>query len=348
MVLATSASVNLNLEPIYSDAVWGAGWYNAANYAHYADGAIHYEGEVAIDFQASDDFWDLMMDWIVLNRAYPKSLDISPDGSHVYHYWTTGAYGADYDLKGAWNNSASFSTSAGSLVTSSLGVYAISRTETDPAGGTTFSNYSYVKQQKGVITGDCTQFSPSNPLNPSGNNVDPIPFWRTNAQLLTGTYSAPFSGGAVPQANMETVSWDVSVTQNIVPLYTCSGSRLARAILQGPIDASGNATLYHPEGVFDPILGPSQTGTLTSPYLRAENTWFRVEIARGGVNPSVFLELPAVVIASDDYSIAGKSDVTNRSFSLTGLGGRCVSGGTGVVIPPFVMSDSNGAYTPPT
>ena len=43
VLLATGASVNLVLEPIYSSAVWGAGWYNAASSAHYADAAIRYE-----------------------------------------------------------------------------------------------------------------------------------------------------------------------------------------------------------------------------------------------------------------------------------------------------------------
>jgi hypothetical protein len=34
VILTTGASVNLVLEPIYSTAVWGAGWYNAADTAH--------------------------------------------------------------------------------------------------------------------------------------------------------------------------------------------------------------------------------------------------------------------------------------------------------------------------
>jgi len=343
VLLTTGASVNLVLEPIYSTSVWGAGWYNAATTAHYADNAIRFEGNVDFEMQASDAVWDLMGDWIVNDRAYPRSIDISPDGARVYHYLTTGAYNANYDLNGAWNTSASFSTSEGSFVTVSAGVVALDRTETDPAGGTDFSDYSYIQQKTGVVAGDCTELALTNPLNPGGNNVDPIPYWRTNAQLLTGTYSSPFTGGAVPQTGLETVEWSVDVTQNQVILYTANGTRLPTALLQGPMDVTGNLVLYNEDGVFDPIIGPSGTGTLTSPFMFAENTWFRVSIARG-VDPTVYMEVPAVVIESDDYSITGQDAVTNRGFGIKGLGGRC--NGT-VTLPPFIMSDSAGSFVAP-
>jgi hypothetical protein len=342
-VLATGASVNLVLEPIYSASVWGAGWYNAATSAHYADSAIRFEGSIDFELQigAGGVLWDYMMGWIVNDRAYPRSMDISPDGAHVYLYRTTGAYEANYDLNGIWNTSAGFSTSEGSFVTVSAGAIALDREEQDPAGGTDFSDYSYILQKFGVVASDCTVLANTNPLNPSGNNVDPIPFWRTNAQLLTGVYSTPFVGGSVPQAGLETVEWSVDVTQNHVVLYTCNGNRLPTALLQGPMDVSGSLTLYHEDGVFDPILGPAQTGTLTSPFMYAENTWLRVTIAIGGGN-FVYLEVPAVVVESDDYSIAGQDAVTNRTFSIKGLGGRCYSTTT---LPPFIMSNSSGAFT---
>jgi len=340
VVLATGASVNLVLNPIYSTAVWGAGWYNAASSAHYADNTIIFEGSVDIEVQlgASGAIWDFMEDWIVTNRAYSKTLHISPDGARVYQYTASGSY----DLTGAWNTSAGFSTSEGSFVTASLGVIALDRDEVDPAGGTNFSNYTYISQKTGVIASDCTQLAVTNPLNPSGNNVDPIPYWRTDAQLLTGTYSAPFTGGSVPQADTETVEWSVDVAQNNVILYTCNGSRLATAVLQGPMDVTGSVVLYNEDGVFDPILGPTGSGTLTSPYLYAENTWFRVTIDHQ--SGSVYIEVPAVVVESDDYGIPGQDAVTNRTFGIKGLGGRC--DGT-TTLPPCILSDSAGAFPGP-
>ncbi len=345
VVLATGASVNLVLEPIYSTSVWGAGWYNAATTAHYADNAIRYEGTVDFELQegASGVLWNYMAYWIVNERAYPRSIDISPDGARVYLYRTTGAYAANYDLNGAWNTSAGFSTSEGSFVTVSAGVIALDRDEQDPDGGTAYSDFSYINQKQGVVAGSCASIlSNTNPLNPSGNNVDPIPYWRTNAQLLKGTYSAPFTGGSVPQADLETVEWSIDVTQNHVVLYTCNGTRLPTALLQGPMDVSGTVVEYNEDGVFDPILGPDNSGTLTSPYLYAENTWFRIDINNG--TNDMHLECPAVVVESDDYSIAGQDAVTNRSFSIKGLGGRCYGQ---VTLPPFIMSDNAGAFITP-
>jgi hypothetical protein len=347
IALATGASVNLVLEPIYSTSVWGAGWYNAAMTAHYADAAIRYEGTVDIELQlgASEVLWEFIADWVVNERAYPRSIDISPDGARVYRYWASDSYGTNYDLYGAWNTSCGLSTNEGSFVTASLGVVALSRVEADPAGGTAgtdYSNYSYIKQKGGVIATDCTVLASTNPLNPSGNNVDPIPFWRTQAELLTGTYSTPFTGGIVPLTGTETVEWSIDIAQNNVILYTCNGTRLPTAFLQGPMDATGSVVLYNPEGVYDPILGPGNLGTLTSPYLYAQNTWFRITINHQ--TGSVYIEVPAVVVESDDYSITGQDAVTNRTFSIKGLGGRCYGNYT---LPPCIFSDGSGAFTPP-
>lgn len=341
VILCTGASVNLVLEPIYSSAVWGAGWYNAAT-AHYADAAIRYEGNIDFELQASADIWNLMRDWIVEERAYPRSLDISPDGARLYKYRTTGAYGkkgtgtaGNYDNFGAFNTSASFNTSEGSFVMVSAGCVALVRDETDADGtGTAFSDYTYIKQATGVVGSHCTAFSPTNPLNPAlpdGLNMNPIPFWKTKAILNRGTYTQ-WDTTQVADTGLETVEWSVDVSQNNIVLYTCNGSRLPSAFLQGPMDVTGSVVLYNTAGVFDPIIGPTGTGTITSPFLYAENTWLEIEILRTA--GSVFLEVPAVVVESDDYSIAGMDAVTNRTFSIKGLGGRC-SGTT--VLPPFCM-----------
>ena len=351
ILLCTGSGVNLVLDPITSTAVWGAGWYNAAETAHYADSVIRYEGNIDIELQlgASGAIWDTLQDWISNHRAYPKSFDISPDGARIYQYRTSGVYNVDYGptfLGGAWNTTANFTTTAGSFVTCSLGLIALDRTEVDPAGGVNFSNYSYIKQTQGVIASDCSVLAATMPLNPDGDNVNPIPFWRTKAMLWQGVYTTPFKiDGTPPQTSLETVEWSMEVTQNHVVLYTCDGNRLPTALLQGPQVVAGSVTLYHQDGVFDPILGPAHTGTLTTPYMVAETTWFNVEIISSTLGNSVFLEMPAVVVETDDYGIKGAGEVTNRQFGLKGLGGRC---NAAVTMPPFIMSDSSGAFvTPP-
>ena len=341
VLLATGASVNLVLEPIYSTAVWGAGWYNAATSAHYADSAIRYEGNIDIEMQfgASGFIWDWINMWVIQERAYSQYMQISPDGARVYTYddgSTTPVQG------GVWNTSAGFSTSEGSFLTCSLGALALDRDEADPAGGSAYSSYQYLSQKFGVIASDCTGLAATNPLNPSGENVNPIPFWRTQAHLRTipGPGWSPFAAGTEIESGLETVEWSIDVTQNQVIVYTCNGSRLPTAVLMGPMDVSGTVVEFNQNGVFDPILGPSGTGSLTSPFLYAENTIFLVQI--DDASGSSYMAIPAVVIEGDDYGIAGQDAVTNRTFNLKGLGGRC--DGT-TTLPPFVMSDYGGGFS---
>lgn len=348
LLLATGASVNLVLEPIYSSAIWGAGWYNAATSAHYGDGPLRYEGNIDIELQGTNELWNLVRDWASEQRAYPRSADICPDGQNVYQFRTTGAYDATFDNEGAWCTSAGFSTSEGSFVTVSLGVVGLSRTIGTPAGAAT-----YINQRTGVIAGTSPDtIRGSYPLNPVSSNVSPIPYWRTNANLLDldsggalvypnyPSYT-PFSSGSAIQAGLETVEWSIDCTNNHVVLYTCDGDRQATAVLQGAQDASGSVTLYRSEGVFDPITGPSGTGTETNPWSYAQRLCFRVEIERSPASSNaVYIELPAAQIESDDYSLRGQSDVVTRGFSIKGLGGRPDATTATVIYPCFLMSEA--------
>lgn len=345
--MATAASVNLILEPIESNAVWGAGWYNAGK-AHYADGAIRYEGNIDVELSGNSQTWDFIEKWVSSERAYARSLDISPDGARVYQYRTSGAYGVNYDTFGAWNTSANFATQQGGFVTCSLGVVAFRRNEVDPAGGTNYTNYSYIKQKQGVIASSNALFSTTYPLNPSGHNVNPIPFWKTNAVLSRNDagYQGPFDVSYPADTGLNTVDWSVDVSQNQVVLYTCNGQRLPTAFLQGPQTANARVTLYNPTGVFDPILGPDGTGTMTTPYLHADNTWFTVQIVVDELGNQVFLELPAAFVQADEYSIQGPDSVTNRVFTMNGLAGRNKPS-SDIVMPPFIMSSSAGAFVAP-
>lgn len=316
LLLTTGASVNLVLEPIYSSAVWGAGWYNAATTTHYADNAIRYEGSLDFELQGSSTVWNLIRDWAIEQRAYSKSLVISPDGMIEYQYTASG----NYDNTGAWCQSLSFSTSQDSFVTCSANLVALTRAAAD----TGFS--TYIGNRIGNTGG--ADMTAMNPLNPSGNNVDPIPYWRTNANLYRNSVSF--------QSDIETIEWSLDLSNNPVVLYTCNGSREPTAVLQGAIDATGSATFYHPDTVYDPISGDySGVYDWESPYLVAEDTEFKVEISTGTGN--LELRLPAVLVEGDDYSIQGQSDVTSRGFTLKGLGGKVESD---AILPPLLMSQA--------
>ena len=385
VVLTTGASVNLVLEPIYSSGVWGAGWYNAADAAHYADNAIRYEGNIETELQVGNlgAYWNLIQDFAIAHRAYPKSLEISPDGSRVYKYLIkafsndssssqlevndpqTYERDAENYTHGAYCSSINFQTSAGSVVTSSVGIVAIYRTEEDPAGGRDFEDYSYIKQARGVVAGNVAEIEALAPLNPDATNVNPIPYWKTNARLFctrpqhfggeeiqkgpqnlqelfnmpTADHPEGVSVGFMPQNGVETVEWNVDVSNNQQILYTCSGTRLPRAVLMGPMSVSGAVTLYHTDGVFDPVVGPFGDYKVDDSFMTAQHTWFNAQITADN-NRIVNICVPAAVIESDDYSIQSADSVTNRSFNIKGLGGRCVDSAElgQFALPPCIMS----------
>lgn len=344
LLLATGASVNLTLEPIYSAAVWGAGWYNAST-THYADAALRYEGTIDLELQGTNQLWNFLRDWAIENRAFPMSAEISPDGQRIYKFiadgdYTSGVSSPTHDVNSYTNNgmyctSMGLSTSEGSFITVSAGAVGLHRV-IDTGGAI------YILQRTGVTT--ATEMATTFPLNPSSANVSPIPFWRSKANLYDlgvtayPTYPAytPYTSGTLFQDDLETIEWSIDQTNNHVILYTCDGTREATAVLMGIMDVSSSATFYSPTGVFDPIAGPSGTGTEDNPALYAQRTVFRIEIQRSpaSANP-VYIELPAVVIESDDYGIKGQNDVTSRGFGMKGLGGRIYSN---AVLPPMLMN----------
>lgn len=330
LLLATSAGVNTVVEPIVSQAVWGAGWYNAGRPTHYADAGVRYEGNVDIELQGRIDLWSLLREWSIENRVYSKSLEISPDGSKYYNYVATAT--ETLDTKGAWCQSMNFSASEGSFVTSSIGILSIFRTQTD--------GDNYEDNQYGLVGSSYANFSATLPLNNGGNNSSPIAFWRTTAQLQR------WDGDSweLPQTGLETVEWSIDINNNTQPLYTMSGSRLPTAVLQGPIDVSGSVTLYNTDGVFDPIVGNNSDTAynLTNPYMYAAISRLFVSMDIDATQ-KFRIYLPAVIISSDDYSLQGQDAIINRTFQLTAMAGTNftavdgVEGTTAHVQPPIVF-----------
>ena len=164
---------------------------------------------------------------------------------------------------------------------------------------------SYIDNNEGEIAGNCTILNATNPLNPGGLSMNPVPFWKTTAEILVN--------GSLPQADLKAVEWNVDVSQNTIVVYTCRKTRNPRAILQGSMDVSGSVAMYHPDGVFDPIADTTMGGY---------NTEFVVDI-----NGAAEIRVPAVVVENDDYGLSGQDAVTNRTFSFKGMGGYC-DGGT--------------------
>jgi hypothetical protein len=288
IVLVTGGGVDLVQDPIYSSSAWGAGWKNIAPSAHYADTATRYEGTV--DFELQLGVWTTLRNWVVDNRITPITLELCPDGSKIFTYTAGSAAG----ITGAYNTSTSFSTSEGSVIGVSVGIMSFDRSVSD--GDT------YIDNKTGLIADNCTNLV--NPINPSCTNLNPVPYWKSTAEILVSSIS--------PQAGLQAVEWNVDITQNTLAVYTCRKSKLPRAVLQGSMDITGSVIMYHPDGVFDPISDATMGGY---------NTSFRVKINGGAAT----ITIPAVIVESDAYDISGLDSVTNRTFNMKGMGGSTSS-----------------------
>jgi hypothetical protein len=282
LVLTTGANVGEVWEPIYSGSVRGAGWFHAGT-SHYADDRIRYEGN--IDFDLQPGLKTFIAAWIYTARTTAKQIIISPDGMKIHTY------------AAAYNSSANFSTSAGSFITCSLGVLALDRTETAGAA-------SYIANSTGQ---DPTS---TNPLNPSNNNQDPIPYWKS---VVTLTGNSVIDGAAM--------DWNFDVSQNPVVVYACTGSQGALAVLMGEMDATASVVLYKDGGI-----GPVPAGA------NASNSSFVVVITVPA--GTITLKLPAVVFEKDDYDVKDANSITSRAFTMKGMAGKNVSG----IQPAFMMT----------
>lgn len=327
-LLTTSLSINPELNPIISQSAVGYGWMNAADASHYANGVRNFRGSIAFDMQGST-VWSTITKWALTERVAAKAFRHSPDGTRMYEYGVgddvTGfiPYGealAEGNKKGAWCESFGLSTSADSVVQANLGVLALTRKENTTDLGYTAG---YFSNTTGYVGGSCTDFSLTEPLNAAFGNVSPIPFWKTNAEILIA--------GTVLPTDVETVSWGVDLSNNPTIIKTCNGLSednygIASAVVMGPMSVGGNVELYKHSGVWDPVL--------TYPLI-ASTASFVVEITVDGGILSV--TLPAIRLDSDSYDM-NITGPTNRKFNIKAMGGKC---GTGDVISaPMVMAST--------
>lgn len=314
-LLTTGTNIAPQLNPIISNSAVGYGWQNAADASHYANGVIDYRGNINFDMQGGT-VWDLLKKWALTERVYAKALLHSPDGTRLYKYGLeSGASLSSEDNKyGAWCDSFGLNTSTDSTLTAAIGILALSREE-DTAMGK-----GYFENETGLIAGSSSTFNLTAPLNPTSEiNTSPIPFWKTNARILT-------DADAEIDASAETVTWNVDLANNAQIVKTCNGLStaanygVASAVVMGPMAVSGSVELYKHSGVWDPVLN-------THPII-AYNTKFKVSIISGVT--TYVLTLPAIRLESDAYDMNLTAPVT-RTFSIKGMGGK--SGGVSISAP---------------
>lgn len=301
-LLANSSGLNRKVEPIMSEAVWGAGWYNAAKTTNYADSQQNFEGDAAFELQGSGTIWNLIRDWLIEQRVYPQSVVISPNGI-IEHTYT--ASSGD-PRAGVWLKSAALSVDAESLVSVSASLMALKRTET-----TTASSYKAIRTGPGI---------PTNPLNPAPHNRNPFPGWSA---LTTITWpGAPSIYSPSNPTGFVLQKADFTVDNNTQVIRGCTGDANPVAVLQGTIGVDGSITLWRDGPIPDPY---DQSGT---PFTASGAS---IAMQFGTTSPLAF-NIDHVLLTSDAYDIQGQNSPSVRVFGFAGLGDG--------LLPPFRMASA--------
>jgi hypothetical protein len=304
-LLTNSSSLNRKIEPLYSEAVWGAGWYNAAKHTNYADSQQYFEGGLEFELQAQATVWNLIRSWLIEDRACSQSLVMSPNGFVVYDYTKD----TNDSRTGVWLKSASFSIDAEQLIKVSAECIALKRTET-------------VSQGKfcANMRSNPANGAPVNPLNPAPRNRNPIPGWNAAATIVWPD-SQPFWSTPSNLTGMVLKSASINVNNNTQLIKGCTGDANPVAVIQGTITAEGDMSLWREGGIPDPYATP---GVFT-----ASNA--NIAFSLGGAGGLTF-RMNYVVLTSDAHDIQGQDTPTTRNFGFAGLGDG--------ISPPFLMDQA--------
>lgn len=305
-LLTNSTGLNRQVNPLFSEAVWGAGWYNAAKHTNYADSQQHYQGNIDFELQAQTDIWNLVRDWVIEDRACAQSLTLSPNGYVVYDY----TLDEDDPRTGVWANSCSFTIDSESLISLSLDCIALKRTETITSTSD-FCTGMRTNPANGV---------PTNPLNPTTRNRNPIPGWNA-AATVTWPNAPDFWSDPGELTGMVLRSADITVNNNTQIVRGCTGDTNPVAVIQGTISVDGSMTLWRQGGIPDPYV-PDSNFTASEASV----------IFELGGTPALTFRLPYIVITSDAHDVQGQDSLTHRVFGIAGLGD-----GTQ---PPFLMDQA--------
>lgn len=301
-LLANSTGLNRQVNPLISQGVWGAGWYNAAMETSYADSQQSFEGAVQFELQGDPDLWTLVSDWLINERVYAKSIEISPNGIQRYKYTKE----TNDCRSGVWMKSASFNIDSGSLITVNSNLMALKRAE--EITGTTYKNLRVGPGR------------PTSPLNPAPHNRNPLPGWAAKAEI--GWPGAPAFWSDTNCAGLVMTTASVTVENNTQIIRGCTGDPNPVAVLQGAMQVSGSITLWRDGPIPDPYGQPGTPFTASDAYLN---------ISLGSVNPLGF-EIAHLLLTSDAHDVQGQNTPSTRVFGFSGLGNG--------EEPPFKMTTS--------
>lgn len=143
----------------------------------------------SINFELTEEFYDNQINEWIFDRQKAAVVNLKSREGNVQTF--SNCY---------WNN-ISLTTGAGAVVTGSIGVVAIERNSYTIGG-------DYIDNKEGDdIFCSSPSFNVPDPLNPSGGNMTPIPFWNTSI--------------VIDGSQVDFTTWTVDLSQEVVKFFSC-------------------------------------------------------------------------------------------------------------------------------
>lgn len=285
ILLATSGSINLAHNPIFSAGVWGAGYQNASEQVAYADNYLQLDGSFACEMTPAA--FDAVKKFAFTNRGAADGTPIAilPNGESGF----TGS---------GWCTSLSFSAAQDAVLTADMNFA------------------SYIDEQKNKIT---TGVSDNSALGASEGSPAVAynalyPYWATEIY----TAATPDVGSQLA----DIMNWSASYSSSVEFLKTCGRGTgfqddnesfpaplAADYIVLGAMTAEGSYTVFKLQGDFDP-----------NAYHKQKTLLFEVKSPATGKSASHKILLPKIVNTQGSTSIQSGSSFITADFSFTALG----------------------------
>jgi len=292
-LLTNTGGLNREVNPIRSEAVWGAGWYTGAQHTNYADSQMNFSGALQFELQGMPSVWNLVTDWLINQRVTPQTLIVSPNGLVVESYV---ADGSD-PRKGAWMNSAGFTVDPGDSIKLNCNVVALMRDES--VQGTT---YRATRIGPGI---------PTAPLNPAPLNRNPFPGWAAQAQIVWPGSPPVFSPTNPTGMFMTGADWTFNNNTQVV--RGCTGLPNPAAVMQGVMSVEGTMRLFRDGAILDPYAPTTPGGPFTASGASVQMTF-------GSITPLPTIQFLHVLLTSEEFTIQGQNNIVPRTFGFAGLG----------------------------
>ena len=294
-ILATSGSVAIAHDPIVSQGIWGAGWYNAAEQVAYSNNVLKMTGSVGYELIVGNVF-EAILSFGFENRAasYGHAMVILPDGKNGF-------------MGPGWCSQVDMSASTDSNVTGNIGYSsAILARVADNIGKNFITGQNPTAEDLRIGVGVHPGVESGTPGTAATGNqfLGMFPFWASSVENSSGIIK-----------NVQ--DWSAQYSSSVEFMTLCSGYTEYQGpitpdyIMIGSMQGSGSFTFVGLSDQVNPasIYAQKSYSIVVRPnsYLKDESKWGRID-------------LPSVIYNSVNIQTTSGSQLVTASVDVTALG----------------------------